>query len=78
MKQIPVLDLQGMLSNQEKSEFQDTIETLALKLKDQEESTKRAQDLILRLLLQISGLQANMTGHTTLMNDRNAAVSRCT
>jgi len=75
---IPVLDLQGMLSNQEKSEFQDTIEALNLKLLDSLGAIKHEQAQNARLRQSINGIEANWIGHTTLTNDRNAAVARCT
>ena len=71
---IPVLDVQKQLDD----DYRDQIEQYSCKLADQEDALKfeRAQNA--RLRQSINGLQANMAGHTTMMNDRNAAVARCT
>lgn len=74
MLTIPVLDVQKQLDDK----YQDQIETLNLQILDLSDALQMARDREDRLRKSINGLQANMAGHTTLMNDRNAAVARCT
>lgn len=71
---IPVLDVQKQLNE----DFQDKIENLNLQILDLADALQISRDREARLRQSINGLQANMAGHTTLMNDRNAAVARCT
>jgi chromosome segregation ATPase len=74
VKTIPVVDVQQRLDES----YQDQIEILHLRVLDTEEALKREQDQNACLRKSIDGLQANMAGHSTMMNDRNAAVARCT
>lgn len=71
---IPVLDVQQRLDD----DYRDQIEALNLKLLDKDDEIRGERDQNIRLRQSINGLQANMAGHTTMMNDRNAAVARCT
>ena len=58
--------------------YQNQIENLSLEIFDLHDAIKLEKAQNDRLRQSINGLQANMAGHTTLMNDRNAAVARCT
>lgn len=74
MTTIPVLDVQKKLDEN----YQDQIENLHLELLERDDAIQREKEQNTHLRQNITGLQANIAFHTTLMNDRNVAVARCT